>query len=122
MDDLIASSFRSKIGQEVVIRHRGRELTFVPKAVAGRNVSGKMELRAGRQVATFKIGSLTPDERSRWLGTADTHAKAAMKCILLMQAGDHLAARIFAASSGPMADALMQLAEAPSDRNESAGS
>ena len=97
-------------------------MTFIPKAVAAYKVSGNLVLPTGEHVITFKISSLTPVERSRWLGNPSTAEEAAMKCILHMQAGDRASAKLFAASSGPLADAFTKLAEATPNRHEPEGS
>jgi|GEM_PF-3580655 len=115
VDDLIAEAFVERIGSETTIRRGESSISFVPKAVAGRQVSGKYLGPEGERLLTFKISSLTPAERSRWLGKADTPERCAMQCILQMRAGDYVAARILAANAGPLADALTEKIAAQPD-------
>ena len=115
VNTLVASAFLRNIGSELLIRHGDRRVRFVPKAVAGHQVSGTHLSDAGERVITFNVSSLTPAERSRWLGKAKTPAQCAMQCILQMEAGDYQAARLLASNSGPLARALLARAEGPPD-------
>jgi len=115
VDSVIADNFVERIGAELVLQHGDRSLRFVPKAVAGDQVSGKYLSPSGERVVTFKVSSLSPAERSRWLGEATTPERCAMQCILKMQAGDYATARVFATNAGPLADELMKKAVGPPD-------
>jgi serine/threonine-protein kinase len=113
-DRTVAEGFLSKVGRDVTVRVGGREENLLLQAMAGDTVTGTRITGgppASSNTVTFKLSSLDPIERSRWVGAASTPERAAMKCILYMNGGDYESASAFAANCGPLSDALKTLAD-----------
>ena len=121
METALRSAFQDRVGQEVGIYHRDQNHTIVIRSVIEDEVradlvSGTDTARQSRPIV-FAISKLDPVELSRWLGKADSPARAAMKCILHMKAGDAASAAEFAGQCGPLADAFARLAAAASSQD-----
>ena len=106
---VVADAIRERIGEEVVIRVKGRRFTITPRASAGDRINAiVIPSRADqkRRSATFSVSDLDPIERAHWIGQADTPHKCAMKLLLHLSAGDPEGARVFAPSCGILARAF----------------
>lgn len=110
VNGLIASAFKSKIGQRVSLEMDNRRHLLTVRAVEGTEVKGELLVKAGdaerAEPVAFSVDTLDPIERSRWLGRADTPAKCAMKFLLHLKGGDYASASEFAAQAGPLAQAF----------------
>jgi len=112
-DAIIEASLRSQVGKEISLRNGNKTIRMTLEKVQDGVIEGTIPLvtssgASARQSTTMQISQLPPDEQARLLGSADTPAKAAIKCVLFMRAQKYDSARQFAASSGPLADAFME--------------
>ena len=106
---VVADAIRERIGEDVVIRVKGRRVTIIPRASAGDRINAVViPSRADQKQrsATFSVSDLDPIERAHWIGQADTPHKCAMKLLLHLSAGDPEGARVFAPSCGILARAF----------------
>lgn len=108
VNDVVAATLRARVGETVVLQ--GKSLTLL--AVSGGNVTGSMKTETGSRAVTLSISSLSPMDRGRWLGTASTPERSAMRCILHLKAKETSSARTCAEQAGPLAEALTQLVAA----------
>lgn len=116
IDELVAAAFKARQGERVVIFHNNEFHPFLVREVQGDTVQGVLKHRTSAsgmaRTVEFRISQLSPIERSRWLGEADSPRKAVMKYVLHMEAGDWKSALEFSAQCGPLSDIFHALAEA----------
>ena len=106
---VVADAIRERIGEDVVIRVKGRRVTITPRTSAGDRINAVViPSRADqkRRSATFSVSDLDPIDRAHWIGQANTPHKCAMKLLLHLSAGDPEGARVFAHSCGILARAF----------------
>ena len=115
MNQTIAESIRNRIGKEVKIYVNGSRHRVMLHAMSGNTVNGSMVHEVNGRTVTnavlFKISSLDPIERSRWVGPASTPEKCAMKYLLYLERGDHEMALQFAQNCGHFSETFAELAE-----------
>ncbi len=100
----IEAEFMRLTGTDVSIRHNGQNRTVLVRSVAADKIRGMVRTSSGeRAPVTFTISQLNAGERARWMGKADTEAKAALKFILFMKDKDYSAAGSLVPLCGPLA-------------------
>jgi hypothetical protein len=112
----VADILREHMNEEVVIRVKKRPVRIIPRASAGERLNALVvpgNSNQPRRSATFNIADLSPLERSRWVGEADTPLKCLMKLYLHLEADDRDGARAFAPGCGDLATALEEQLESP---------
>ena len=118
MDSAVRAAFTAKAGETVVLNYKNRHLQIELRAVSGDKINGLLLVKTAggveKKPITFPLSRLEPLERARWLGSANTPDRCAMKYILHLQGGDIAAARTYAANSGPLSSAFAErLKEVP---------
>jgi hypothetical protein len=109
LDRAVVQEFEAKVGKDVAVRLKNGVANIRLQAISGDTVCGAPVSEDGA-VATnsvvFRISSVDPIERSRWLGAATTPDRSAMKFLLYMEGGDYESAAAFALNCGPLAEAF----------------
>jgi hypothetical protein len=114
IDKAVIREFESKIGKDVTVRLTNGVANIRLQAISGENVCGAPISDKGVVAANsvmFKISSMDPIERSRWLGAASTPDRCSMKFLLYMEGGDYESAAAFAVNCGPLAEAFRAIAK-----------
>jgi hypothetical protein len=100
----LESAFRNKLDHEVDITLNKQKRRILIRAISRGTVNATATGGpTDGQSVTFSLSQLDPLEQSRWLGTARTPSKYAMKFILLMKGHDYESARALASNCGPLA-------------------
>jgi hypothetical protein len=97
-------------GKEVTIEYNGRRLTVVPRASVNGRVTFAVATPTGTQYVSIRTRDMSPADQLQFLGPPDTKDKALLSCALLLQAERLKEAKEAAASCGPLAGAMTELA------------
>jgi hypothetical protein len=109
--DLVARALEAKVGEEVLIHDRGRDLRVRLNGVAGDTIRGDMVIvnSAGTESTRpvqFRANQLDPAEWNRWIENPATVQEHIVKTALLMQLNEKEKALQSSRRCGPLADLL----------------
>ncbi|MBN1558592.1 MAG: hypothetical protein JW951_10660 [Lentisphaerae bacterium] len=111
----VADAFRSRIGERITLHVGDRTYDVELRAISGEKVNVLVYTPgtpdAEPKPVTFSVADLDPAEKSRWLGPGSDPGISLLKCLLSVEAGNPDFARMAAARTGPLADALLEQIE-----------
>ncbi len=109
LDQMAARALERAVGREIDLIFNGKTRKVVPREVAG----GKVSLFFGEQnrTVTLDLATLGDAEMIRLLKTPLEPHQAAAVALRLLETGERVAARPYAAAAGPLAPILTLLAD-----------
>ncbi|MFC1498449.1 serine/threonine-protein kinase [Verrucomicrobiota bacterium] len=113
INKVILANLKKTKWKKITISHKGSEKKFQVTNVTNREITGTYRTKKEDVTITHTvkvpINEMTAADRLRWLGSADTPAKNAMKCILLFKSGQYSNAKTVAGNCGVFADIFTKL-------------
>lgn len=79
-DALVAAYLNGQIGRPLILEHRGRQRTVIPRGIEG----GVLQIESNGRGAELPIDRLLPDEKLRWMNKPSSAEESLAYCLTLM--------------------------------------